>query len=173
MLLVRHAESEWNRLFGPWRIDAGPADPAITPEGAEAARESAAALRDAGYRRLLASPYRRTLQTAALFAEVLRLPLTVEPLVRERCAFTCDQGSPTSALRRDWPDLDLAALEERWWGPTIESMESLAARGARFLERARGLPDRDRTIVVTHWGFIRCVSGAEVGNLESIRLEFD
>ena len=172
MLLIRHAESEWNRVVGACRIDPGMPDPAITAEGALAAREAAATLADAGIARLVASPYRRTLQTAAILAEALALPVLVEPLARERCAFTCDQGTPRSQLAAEWPELALDGLEERWWGTMIESVASLERRAAAFLARYRDDPLRDRTAVVTHWGFIRCVSGQEVGNLHSVRLTF-
>lgn len=173
MLLIRHAESEWNRVFGASRVDPGLPDPAITGEGAAAARVAAAALTSSGIARIVASPYRRTLQTAEILAEALGLGIEVEPLVRERCAFTCDQGTPRSRLAVEWPDLELSALEERWWGSTIESWDSMERRGMRFLELARAHGLRERTIVVTHWGFIRCVSGHEVGNLQTIKLTFD
>ena len=41
-----------------------------------------------------------------------------------------------------------------------------------FREDADGFPDRDDILVVTHWGFIRCLTGAEVGNLAAVRLSF-
>jgi glucosyl-3-phosphoglycerate phosphatase len=173
MLLIRHAESEWNRIFGPTRIDAGIFDPPITPEGAEQARAAAEELRHLAPSRIIASPYRRTLQTATLIAERLGLPITVDAMVRERCAFSCDQGTLAATLREEWPQLDLSHLPERWWGSTIESMESLARRAQLFLERARALADRDQVIVVSHWGFIRGVTGVEAGNLEAVRMNFD
>ncbi|MEZ5865217.1 MAG: histidine phosphatase family protein [Geminicoccaceae bacterium] len=86
----------------------------------------------AGFRRLLASPYRRTLETASRIADRLGLDIEVEPLVRERCAFSCDQGSPASVLARDWPMLDFGGLEEIWWGWRIESQASLEARAGVF-----------------------------------------
>jgi broad specificity phosphatase PhoE len=173
MLMVRHAESEWNRVFGPTRIDAALPDPSITAEGAEAARAAALDLHGRGIERVLTSPYRRTIQTACILAESLDLPIEVEPLVRERCAFSCDQGSRPSLLAREWPQLDFSTLEERWWGRAIESMDSLAVRAERFLRGAATRPDRERLLVVSHWGFIRCVTGAEVGNLAVMRVAFD
>lgn len=173
MLLVRHAQSEWNLHFGPSRIDPGIFDPPLTEQGVEQAHAVAAELRGKGIRRILASPYQRTLQTAAIIARELGLPIAVEPLVRERCAFSCDQGSPASTLARLWPQLDFGALEERWWGNLIESNDSLRARAGRFLARAAEMPDRDETAVVSHWGFIRCVTGQEVGNTGAVRLRLD
>ncbi len=170
MLLIRHAESEWNRRFGASRVDPGLPDPPLTREGIAAARAAARALKSEGICRLLASPYRRALQTATIFADVLGVPIEVEPLVRERCAFSCDQGSPPERLAAEWPDLDFAHLEPLWWGGVIESMASFEARARRFLERAQGFEEPQRIAVITHWGFIRCLTGQEVGNLGAVRL---
>ena len=41
-----------------------------------------------------------------------------------------------------------------------------------FLERARLFREPAQVLIVSHWGFIRCVSGAEVGNLVATRLTF-
>ncbi|MCS6877149.1 MAG: histidine phosphatase family protein [Geminicoccaceae bacterium] len=173
MLLVRHAESEWNRRFGASRVDPGLPDPPLTAEGAAAARIAARRLEGLGIARLLTSPYRRAVQTAVIFAEELGVPIEVEPLVRERCAFSCDQGSPPERLAAEWPHLDFGRLEPLWWGGTIESMASLHARARRFLERASRFEDPRRIAVITHWGFIRCLTGREVGNLDAVRLRLE
>ncbi|MDF1585147.1 histidine phosphatase family protein [Marinimicrococcus flavescens] len=173
MLLLRHAQSEWNVHFGATRVDPGIFDPPLTEEGEAQALAAAQELRGKGIRRLLASPYRRTLQTASIVARELGLPIAVEPLVRERCAFSCDQGSPASTLAGLWPELDFAGLEERWWGKVVESTESLRARADLFLGKAARMVDRDTTAVVSHWGFIRCVTGQEVGNTGAVRLRLD
>jgi len=173
MLLLRHAESEWNRRFGVSRVDPGLPDPPLTERGAAEARAAAALLRREGIRRLLASPYRRALQTARILAEELELPVTVEPLVRERCAFSCDQGSHPDRLRAEWPGFDFGGLEPVWWGGRIESVASLEARARRFLEVAARMAEPETVAVVTHWGFIRCLTGREVGNLGAVRLRLD
>ena len=170
MLLVRHAESEWNRVFGPTRIDPGLPDPSITAEGREAARIAARSLLRQPFSRIVVSPYRRTLQTAMIFAETLALPVTIDPQVRERCAFSCDQGSSPRQLEAEWPTINFRTLPERWWGTSIESMESLGQRGKEFRAAATGWSDGESVLVVTHWGFIRCLTGAEVGNLATVRL---
>ncbi len=170
-LLVRHAESEWNVHFGLHRIDPGIPDPSITAEGLRQAETLAASLDDAAIARILTSPYRRALQTAGVIAARLGLPVEVEPLVRERCAFSCDQGSHPDELAREWPHLDFSGLEPRWWGGLIESMESFAARCALFRERLAARADRHDLLIVTHWGFIRGLTGREVHNATVVRLE--
>jgi broad specificity phosphatase PhoE len=173
MLLIRHAESEWNRLFGRTRIDPGIADPPLTAEGVAAARLAVAELRGQGILRLLTSPYRRTLETAAIIAEGLGVPITVEPLVRERCAYSCDQGSHPAVLAERWPELDFGLLADIWWGEGMESVASLGGRARSFVETAKAWPDRDQVAVVSHWGFIRCLTGQEVANLGRVRLAFE
>jgi broad specificity phosphatase PhoE len=172
-LLIRHAESVWNEHFGASRIDIGLPDPPLTERGIAQARLAAERLRGQPISRLIASPYRRTLQTAAILAAELRLPITVDATVRERCAFSCDQGSPPADLAREWPDLDFSGLGEVWWGGVIESWPSLAARCAAFRAGIRAAPDRDEVAVISHWGFIRGLTGAELHNTDSIRLAHD
>jgi glucosyl-3-phosphoglycerate phosphatase len=172
-LMIRHAESAWNEHFSASRIDIGWPDPPLTGRGEEQARRAVENLRDYGLRRLIASPYRRTLQTASILAAALGVPVSVDPLVRERCAFSCDQGSSPDELAWQWPDLDFSTLDQRWWGVTIESWPSLAARCAAFRTAIGGTSDRDEVGVVSHWGFIRGLTGAELHNTQTIRLVHD
>ncbi len=170
MILVRHAELEWNRHYSRTRIDPGIPDPALTPDGCRQAQELALQLAAAGVDRLVASPYRRALETATIVARALDLTISVEPLVRERCVFSCDLGTPRSELAALWPALDFGHVEELWWGQPDETEASLALRCARFRADTDPLPDRHRVAVITHWGFIRAATGQEVGNATLVRL---
>lgn len=170
-LLIRHAESVWNEHFGATRIDVGLPDPGLTAQGERQARDVAARLRSEGLRRLVTSPYRRTLQTASIIARELGLPITVDPLVRERCAFSCDQGSSPVELARLWPEIDFGGLEELWWGGVIESWPSVERRCAAFRAKLMSMPDRDELAVVSHWGFIRGLAGVELRNGGFLRLD--
>jgi len=170
MILVRHAESEWNRHFSRTRVDPGIPDPGLTETGRLQAEHLIEQLAAEGVMRLLASPYRRSLETATIVARALGLPVAIEPLVRERCLYSCDQGTPASRLAVLWPELDFAHLEERWWGEGDESESSIARRAAAFRARTEALPDRGRVAVVTHWGFIRAATGHEIANAAFLRL---
>ena len=108
MILLRHGQSEFNLHFTATRRDPGIPDPRLTPLGEEQARTAAAALQGLGLRRIIVSPYTRTLQTAQPVARALGLPMVVNPLVRERCAFSCDIGTPRSALEAAWPGQDFS-----------------------------------------------------------------
>src|SRR4051794_30941516 len=143
-LLVRHAESEWNRAFGAFRVDPGLPDPALTDEGVRQAEALAPLIAAERVARIVTSPYWRTLQTAAILNARLGLPVELDPTVRERCAFSCDQGSHPEALAREWPGIDFGGLDACWWGGMIESAESLRARCDLFRERLARRDDRDR-----------------------------
>jgi broad specificity phosphatase PhoE len=173
MILVRHAESEWNRHFSRTRIDPGIPDPALTDDGRRQAEELPEALAAAGVARLIASPYRRTLETASIVARALDVPIAIEPLVRERCVFSCDLGTPRSQLSMLWPELDFSHLEEQWWGQPdeTETETSLAERCVAFRVKTDPLADRRTVAVITHWGFIRAITGQEVTNATLVRLD--
>lgn len=169
MILVRHGEGTWNTHFHTTRIDAAIPDPRLTETGRTQARLAADRLREHGVRRLVASPYRRTLETAVIVAERLGLDIRVDPLVRERCAFSCDQGTPASVLAGEWPDLDFTGLDEIWWGLRIESQRSVDARSRQFALAMRGTDDWREVAVVSHWGFIRASTGVALANAELVR----
>ena len=172
ILFLRHAESEWNARFSPTRIDPGLPDPPLTPRGRKQAEELAVALDRAGVRHLLVSPYRRALETAHIIRDRLAIPVEVEPLVRERVAFSCDLGTPASLLRAQWPAFRFDGLPEIWWSRQVESDESVAARCRAFRARARHRDWPRPLAVVSHWGFLRMLLGRRLDNAEVLRLEW-
>lgn len=171
MILLRHGQSEFNRVFTATRRDPGIADPGLTPLGHQQARAAAAALAGDGLRRIIVSPYTRALQTAAPIAEALGVPVHVNPVVRERYAFSCDIGSPRTELALTWPDHDLTALDEIWWPAMEEPAELVANRAALFRAEMAALPDWRDTLVVSHWGFILSMTGISVMNGDWIRCD--
>lgn len=171
MLILRHAQSEWNLHFSRTRVDPGIPDPALTAAGIAQAELAAERLRRLRPARILSSPYRRALQTASILAERLELTVHVDATVRERHAFSCDLGSPPHRLAEEWPGIDFSALPPHWWGTRVESESALHDRVAAFREIARTLEDADRTVVVSHWGFIRALSGHEVDNATILRYD--
>ena len=171
MILLRHGQSEFNVVFTATRRDPGIVDPALTPLGRAQAEQAAEALAGAGIRRIIASPYTRALQTAAPIARRLGVPVHVNPVVRERYAFTCDVGSPRTELARAWPEHDFAAIDEVWWPAVEEPADSVAARAALFRAEMAALPDWAETLVVSHWGFILSLTGESVVNGQWLRCD--
>jgi broad specificity phosphatase PhoE len=171
MILMRHGQSEFNVVFTATRRDPGIADPPLTKLGRAQAERAAAALEGEGIRRIIVSPYRRALQTAAPIAARLGVPVHVNPIVRERYAFTCDIGSPRSHLAAEWPELDFAALPEVWWPAAEEPAQSVLERAALFRAEMAALPDWADTLVVSHWGFILSMTGISAANGNWLRCD--
>lgn len=171
MILLRHGQSEFNLHFTATRRDPGIPDPKLTGLGQEQAEQAATALADMGITRIIASPYTRALQTAAPVARLLGLPVTVSPVVRERYAFSCDIGSPRAALAQAWPEHDFAGLDDRWWPVEEEPAASIIGRAARFRAEMAAREDWDRTLVVSHWGFILSMTGTSVMNGNWLRTD--
>lgn len=176
MILLRHGQSHFNLHFNETRVDPGIVDPGLTDEGRRQASAAGRALAGAGIRRVLVSPYRRTLETlaevlAALGEAADGLEVVVEPLVRERAFFVCDVGSPCSTLRAGWPHLDFGDLPERWWPEGEEPESELLVRCDRFREAMAGRADLHETLVVSHWAFIRGLTGEALANGQHLRFD--
>lgn len=166
MILLRHGQSEFNAAFTLSRVDPGIADPRLTELGRAQAREAAQALKGERLARIIVSPYTRALETAAIVAGALDLPVLVNPIVRERCAFTCDIGTPTTELARRWPDLDFSHIDEVWWPALTESEAEIEARAAAFRAEMAAIPTWSDTLVVSHWGFILAMTGERTQNCQ-------
>jgi broad specificity phosphatase PhoE len=174
MILLRHGQSEFNLHFTATRRDPGIPDPKLTPLGQQQAEQAAEALlaeTGGAIRRILASPYTRAMQTAAPLARRLGLSVTIQPLVRERYAFTCDVGTPRTALALAWPDHDLSHLEEVWWPAVEEPAGQVEGRARLFRQEMAALEDWAQTVVVSHWGFIMSMTGRSVGNGDWLRCD--
>jgi glucosyl-3-phosphoglycerate phosphatase len=175
MLLVRHGQSEFNVAFTQTKIDPGIVDPCLTALGRQQALDVAGTLEQAGVRRLITSPYLRALETATIIASRLGIPVAVEPLVRERSAFVCDIGSSPGVLCERFPDLRFDHLDDPWWHDHVatgvgETEEAVVARGVLFQAAMASAPDRAHVAVVTHWGFIKALTGQRVLNGEIVTL---
>ena len=171
MILLRHGQSEFNLHFSVSRRDPGIVDPQLTELGYRQALDAAEALARAGIARIVVSPYTRALQTAAPIAAALGVPVVVDTIVRERYAYVCDVGTVRSALERDWPDRDFSAIEERWWPVEEEPEHGIRDRARRFREAMAARDDWSDALVVSHWGFIRALTGVTVGNGEWLRCD--
>ena len=174
MILLRHAQSEFNAAFAVTRVDPGIPDPKLTAAGCEQARAAAEALRGAGVRRLISSPYRRALETATIIADALDIEVSIEPLVRERAAFHCDIGTAPASLCALFPRYRFDHLDNPWWHDHVatgvaETEMALAQRCAAVLASAESNPDRNTVAVVTHWGVIRALTGIQVKNCTALR----
>lgn len=185
---VRHAEALHNASG-----DSSVRDPGLTKTG----REQALALAASGALRVdaqlvVASPMRRTLETASL-----ALPAHVAPharrvacsLVQEIGTSNADTGRPPHELRAeaaaadalDAAQFDLTELEEMWYvkpAPWCKARQialadgaaALAARRRAFVRWLRARPEQ-RIVVVTHHGFVCHLLATELANCEVLAVE--
>ncbi|WP_043335859.1 histidine phosphatase family protein [Belnapia moabensis] len=166
MILLRHGQSEFNLHFTATKRDPGIPDPKLTELGQQQAEAAVLALAGERITRIIASPYTRALQTAAPIARQRGLPILVNPVVRERYAFSCDIGSPCTELAIAFPGLDFAHIDDVWWPAVEEPDQGIEARAALFRAEMSALPDWRETLVVSHWGFILAMTGERVMNGE-------
>lgn len=171
MILLRHGQSEFNLHFTATRRDPGIKDPRLTSLGREQAEAAAVSLAGQRIGRIVVSPYTRALETAAPITRALGVPIVINPIVRERCAFVCDIGTPRTELARAWPTLDFSSIPEIWWPPIAESADSVVGRAALFRAEMAALPDWTDALVVSHWGFILALTGSSLGNGEWARCD--
>ena len=171
MILLRHGESEFNVIFSRTRVDPGIEDPSLTELGRQQAQAAADVLRNHDIRRILASPYSRTLQTAEIVARTLGVPVDIEPRVREHKHFICDTGTPTSQLAANWPDWRFDALAEQWWPEDSETDEDVRSRAGDFLADIEQISEWRHVAAITHWGFIRGMTGLRVINCTAVRID--
>lgn len=171
MILLRHGETQFNVVFGATREDPGIADPALTANGQAQAQAAAQKLLSHEVAQIVVSPYQRALETGNIIASTVRAQVRVEPLIRERYAFSCDVGTPRSGLMATWTGYSFDHLEETWWPAGEESEGALHARCRRFSDVMAENGDWRRTVVVTHWGVIRALTGRQVINGEMLRYD--
>jgi probable phosphoglycerate mutase len=142
LLLIRHAESEGNRD----QVFTATPHVGLTERGRAQARTTAEWLRGRHAPRLVvSSPYARAQQTAAIIADVLGVPVTVEDDLRERDYGTLAgqaYATPRVGYERD----------RYWlWRPTGgETLEDVLARIGAVLDRLAASSGDDDVVVVSH-----------------------
>jgi broad specificity phosphatase PhoE len=160
VVMVRHGESEPAPAGGDFagaRYDLLP----LSAAGIRQITEQAEQLAASGARRVVCSPYARTLHSAAILAGRLRLPISVEIRLHDwlpvRDPMRVDDAGRRRSTREYQAYVATGALAPtRAW----ESPEEVVARATAVLDRYRG---EEAIIVVTHELVIQLLTGrAEV-----------
>ena len=99
------------------------------------------------------------------------MEVVINPIVRERYAFACDIGTARTELEQSWPEHDFSTIEEIWWPPIEEPIDSIVGRAALFRSEIGALPDWEHTLVVSHWGFILAMTGRSMANGQWLRCD--
>jgi broad specificity phosphatase PhoE len=171
LLLIRHGETPWN-ADGRWQ---GHGDPSLTAEGRAQADRLARALHGAAqprWTRVITSDLARAHQTAVAVANLLALPIDIDPRLRE-----LDVGAWSGLSRSEIERQDRETLVAFERGePTIrpgggESRIEIRERTHEFVSDLANRLSGENVIVVTHLGVIRAlVPGAEPGNADRIEV---
>ena len=170
IFLVRHGETEWNRVrrYQGWR------DSPLTPEGvmqAEALGRRLCTLPEAAPAEIVASPLGRARRTAEIIAECLgrRGPLRFDDRLREISLGSWD-GMDRRELRARNPDLFAGDGRWEWYfrTPDGETYDGFAGRVASWLSEL----GREPLIVVSHGVVTRVLRGLCAGlpRAEALRL---
>ena len=152
--LIRHASSQWNEQK---RIQ-GQKDSPLSPGGRKQARTWGKELSCYPWQRILCSDLERARETAALINTTLRLPLTVEPELREQ-DWGRWSGLTLVRLREIDPDLLQQQVREGWnfAPPEGESRLEVMKRAMTALRQAGNRYPEEYILVVCHEGVIKCV----------------
>jgi glucosyl-3-phosphoglycerate phosphatase len=171
MILLRHGQSEFNLRYAATRVDPGIEDARLTEYGHYQAEQAARQLAEQRITRIIASPYTRALQTAEPISRRLGVPIEVWPVVRERFGLACDVGTLRGRLSGCWPAHSFAEIEEKWWPDAHETPTQVTDRAVEFRQRMAASPGWEATLVVSHWGFILCMTGQSINNGDMIRCD--
>lgn len=166
LLLIRHAESEWN-ASGRWQ---GHGDPPLSARGVEQAAELARAMEGAAVDRLLCSDLRRAVQTAQALGAALKLNPEPTAVLRELNVGRWT-GLTREEIRRSDGDLLEAFLTEdptvRPGGAEGETRNELRRRVREAVKKLAAEQPQGRIALVVHLGVVRAlVPGSEPDHVE-------
>ncbi len=151
LLLLRHAESEWNAQ-GRWQ---GQSDTPLTERGRRHASEAGPQL--ASFEMLVCSDLSRARQSAEIIAEGAGIDVTyVDRRLRERYAGPW-QGLNREDIERGWPDYLANGKRPKGYETDQELLvrvDSALAGTAELAER-RGVSE---VLVITHGGVIHALT---------------
>jgi broad specificity phosphatase PhoE len=171
--LVRHGETEWNKL-GRFQ---GQQDIALNPRGLAQAKETARAMADDGVIALYSSPLQRTMQVANEISRLTSVPVVPLPGVEELNLGELE-GVTGEEMRTIWPDVysswsqDPGTLSM----PKGESLSQLQDRAWRSLQEVEKAHSGDDVIVVVSHNFairtmIHKVLGLPLTNFHRLSLD--
>jgi probable phosphoglycerate mutase len=169
LVLVRHGESTWNEL----KVVQGQTEGArLTDLGRAQALDAARSLNGQPFDALYSSDLGRATETAAVFAEVLGLPVTTTKALRER-SFGVREGRSTTELTPPVTGISDGVVVDPSARPQGgESLDDLHRRVGALVERLRDEGGPRRVLLVTHGGTIRAVR-AYCAGMSMAGLEWD
>ncbi len=150
LYLVRHGETEWNRI-GRWQ---GHIDVPLSERGRQQAQALARRLKrdNAHFNKLYASDLRRAFETAQVIAQALHMPIHLLPDLRE-----INLGAWSGLTRNEIIERFPGALVTIHHAPDGETHEVFATRVWNVLTQLTQQHQSRTLLVVTHGGAIRAM----------------
>jgi broad specificity phosphatase PhoE len=140
---LRHGETDWNARG----VSQGSIDIPLNPTGVAQARAAAEQLRDRGIKTIVASPLSRARVTAEIVAEVLGLPVLIDPDLKE-VNWGVQEGQPMAEWFADWVGGGLAPKG----GETFAELHQRAIVGLN-----RSLVHPSAVLIVAHGALFRAI----------------
>ena len=161
IFLVRHGETQWNKL-GKFQ---GQVDVALNQRGLAQARDAARAALTWRPAALYSSPLRRTMQVAEEVSRKVGLPVAVDPRLMELNLGELE-GATSQQMREEWSQVYRSWRENP--GATVmpggESMVQLRERvWQSFLEIEEAHSADEAVLMVSHNFAIRCIISQLLG----------
>jgi broad specificity phosphatase PhoE/ribonuclease HI len=158
--LVRHGET----ALTPFRkfSGVGSLDPELTKKGRDEAALLAKEVAKIKPDLLIASPLRRTRQTAEIIADEVGLEIEFDPIWRE-CDFGVWDGMSIAEVKEQYPDEYAMWLSTSSFAPPGgESYDSAMARAVKGLASIATSHPKEKVCVVTHNGMIKTALAAAI-----------
>jgi broad specificity phosphatase PhoE len=150
--LVRHGESTWN---ASGLVQGQASGPVLTDNGRREAALLTERLGDIRVGAIYTSDLERARETATIVGCSLRLPLHIDPALRER-SFGVAEGHPLSALDPLASGIELdRVVDAHARPPAGESLHELYGRVRAFITGLDVADTDGDALVVTHGGVIR------------------
>jgi broad specificity phosphatase PhoE len=159
--LVRHGETEWNKL-GRFQ---GHQDISLNERGVSQAKETAKAAAEWGHCAIYSSPLIRTVQVADEIAKVTPMPVAKDPGLKELSLGDLE-GVTGQEMRDGWPEVFAAwrANPEKISMPNGESLGQLRERAWQAILAIEQKHSADDSVVVISHNFaIRSIVGELLG----------
>jgi probable phosphoglycerate mutase len=159
--LIRHGET----VLTPFKKFSGdgPLNPELTHIGLEQAEKVAAAVAKLNPEVIIASPLKRTTQTAEAISRTTGLPITFEETWIE-CSFGVWDGLSIDEVKEKYPaDYQSWISSTGFAPPEGESYDNVALRVDAALNQIAAEYPGQRVVVVTHNGTIKSAAKVVVG----------
>lgn len=162
LVLLRHGETDWNlekRIQGTQNVP-------LNERGKMQMKEISEHFfneYEKTFHRIIVSPLRRTVESALILNERLRLPLEFREEFQER-SFGILEGQTVEEIRQRYQIEDVEEVHEARHG--IESMDTLSLRLEKGLRYLRETYSQDRIVLVTHGSIIKEIArqyGHQIG----------